>query len=141
MKPRVTFSAFVGVSLGYNGAFLMANPFKKAFLDELSRRFDRPKQLPGSLSLFEIGDGLIRIYIRYSKVHSGKRSFYGLRREDLKQLEGFNSVICFLWDGQAEPVFVPFSDFEDIFSSLTPASDGQFKCQIYGSSGSNVLSG
>jgi hypothetical protein len=109
----------------------MANPIKKVFLDELSKRFGRPKQLPGSLSMFEIGDGLIRIYIRYSKVHPGKRSFYGLRREDLKQLEGFNSVICFLWDGQAEPVFVPFSDFEDLFSSLTPASDGQFKCQIY----------
>jgi hypothetical protein len=28
-------------------------------------------------------------------------------------------------------VFVPFADFEDVFSSLTPASDGQFKCQIY----------
>ena len=51
----------------------MANPVKKVFLDELSRRFGRPKQLPGSLSLFEFGDGLIRIYIRYSKVHPGKR--------------------------------------------------------------------
>jgi hypothetical protein len=36
-----------------------------------------------------------------------------------------------LWDSQTEPVFVPFSDFEDVFSSLTPASDVQFKCQIY----------
>ena len=98
----------------------MANPVKKVFLDELSRRFSKPKQLSGSLSLFEIGDGLARIYVRYSKVHPGKRSFYGLRREDLKQLEGFNSVICFLWDGQVEPAFVPFSDFEDLFGSLTP---------------------
>ncbi len=81
--------------------------------------------------MFEIGDGLVRVYVRYSKIHTGNRSFYGLRREDLKQLEGFNSVICFLWDGQEEPVFVPFADFEDVFSALTPASDGQFKCQIY----------
>ncbi len=109
----------------------MANPVKTIFLDELSRRFGKPKQLSGSLSLFDIGDGLARIYVRYSKVHPGNRSFYGLRKEDLKQLEGFNSLICFLWDSQTEPVFVPFSDFEDIFSSLTPASDGQFKCQIY----------
>lgn len=109
----------------------MANPVKTAFLDKLSKQYGRPKKLPGSLSLFDIGDCVARIYIRYSKVHAGKRPFYGLRREDLKQLEGFNSIICFLWDGQAEPVFVPFSDFEDIFTSLTPASDGQFKCQIY----------
>jgi len=81
--------------------------------------------------LFEIGDGLARIYVRYSKVHPRNRSFYGLRKEDLKQLEGFNSLICFLWDSQTAPVFVPFSDFEDVFSSITPASDGQFKCQIY----------
>lgn len=109
----------------------MANPVKTIFLEELSRRFGKPKHLSGSLSLFEIGDGLARIYVRYSKVHPGNRSFYGLRKEDLKQLEGFNSLICFLWDSQTEPMFVPFSDFEDIFSSLTPASDGQFKCQIY----------
>ena len=109
----------------------MANPVKTAFLDELSKRFGKPKQLSGSLSLFEIGDGAARIYIRYSKVHSGNKSFYGLRKEDLKQLEGFNSLICFLWNSQTEPVFVPFSDFEDVFGSLIPASDGQFKCQIY----------
>lgn len=109
----------------------MANPIKTEFLGALESRFGKPKQLPGSLSLFEIGDGLARIYVRYSKVHPGNRSFYGLRKEDLKQLEGFNSLICFLWDSQTAPVFVPFSDFEDVFSSLTPASDGQFKCQIY----------
>jgi len=109
----------------------MANAVKIQFLHELSIRFGRPKQLSGSFSLFEIGGGAVRLYVRYSKVHSGSRSFYGLRREDLKQLEGFNSLICFLWDRQAEPVFVPFSDFEDVFGSLVPASDGQFKCQIY----------
>lgn len=109
----------------------MANQVKTEFIDELSSRFGKPKQLRGSLSLFEIGEGLARIYVRYSKVHPGNRSFYGLRKEDLKQLEGFNSLICFLWDSQTAPVFVPFSDFEDVFSSLTPASDGQFKCQIY----------
>jgi hypothetical protein len=74
----------------------MANPAKSSFLNALSKRFGRPKQLSGSLSLFEIGDGLVRVYIRYSKIHKGNRSFYGLRKEDLKQLEGFNSVICFL---------------------------------------------
>lgn len=109
----------------------MANLTKTGFLDQLNSRYGKPKQLPGSLSLFEIGDGLARIYIRYSKIHPRNRTFFGLRQDDLKQLEGFNSVICFLWDTQAEPIFIPFSDFEDIFNTLTPASDGQFKAQIY----------
>ena len=86
----------------------MANPVKTAFLDELSKRFGKPKQLSGSLSLFEIGDGAARIYIRYSKVHSGNKSFYGLRKEDLKQLEGFNSLICFLSEQSNRTGLCPF---------------------------------
>jgi hypothetical protein len=109
----------------------MANLIKAAFLEQLSNKYGKPKKLPGSLSLFEIGDGLARLYIRYSKLHERNRTFFGLRQEDLKQLEGFSSVICFLWDTQEEPIFIPFTDFEDIFSALTPASDGQYKVQIY----------
>lgn len=117
----------------------MANPFKTTFLGQLTNRYGKPKQLPGSLSLFEIGDGLARIYIRYSKVHGRNQTFYGLRQEDLRQLEGFNSVICFLWNTQTEPVFIPFLDFEDVFNNLTPASDGQFKAQIYQDDGTTEL--
>lgn len=110
----------------------MPNPFKAAFLEQLANRYGKLKKLPGSLSLYEIGNGLARIYIRYSKVHDGRnQSFYGLRKEDLKHLEGVNSVICFLWNTQVEPAFIPYVDFEEIFNSLTPASDGQFKAQIY----------
>jgi len=105
----------------------MPNPSKVAFLEQLKAKYGKPKQLPGSLSLFEVGDGLARIYIRYSKVHPRNRTFFGLRQDDLKQLEGLNAVICFLWDTQSEPVFIPFTDFEDIFNTLTPASDGQYK--------------
>ncbi|GAB4298708.1 MAG: hypothetical protein Kow0098_24350 [Ignavibacteriaceae bacterium] len=49
----------------------------------------------------------------------------------MKKLEGTNSVICFLWDNQKEPIFIPFSDYEEIFSQINPAADGQFKAQIY----------
>ncbi len=101
----------------------MANQTKATFLEQLKSRYGKPKQLPGSLSLFEIGDGLSRIYVRYSKVHARNRTFFGLRQDDLKQLEGFNSVICFLWNTQTEPIFIPFTDFEDIFHALTPASE------------------
>lgn len=109
----------------------MTNQSKALFLEQLTSRYGKVKQLPGSLSLFEIGEGLARVYIRYSKVHERNRTFYGLRQEDLRQLEGFSSVICFLWNTQTQPVLIPFSDFEDVFNALTPASDGQFKAQIY----------
>jgi len=109
----------------------MANPVKAFFLEQLRSKYGNLKQLPGSLSLFEVGAGLARVYIRYSKIHEGKRTFFGLRQDDLRQLEGSNSVICFLWDTQTEPIFIPFADFEDIFHALTPASDGQYKVQIY----------
>ena len=116
----------------------MPNQFKIEFLKQLEKRFGKPKRLPNSQSLLEIGDGLARIYVRYSKVHEGKRTFYGLRKDDLRQLEGFNSILCFLWSDQTEPVFIPFADFEDIFNSLTPASDGQFKAQIYQDDGTEL---
>ena len=58
-------------------------------------------------------------------------NLYGIRKEDLKQLDGLNSVICFLWDTQKEPLFLPYSEFEEVFTVLEPASDGQIKAQIY----------
>ena len=109
----------------------MPNQVKINFLKNLGERYGKLKKLPNSLSLFEIGDGVCRVYIRYSKVHSRNQSFYGIRKDDLKELDGFNSIICFLWDTQTEPLFLPYSEFEEVFASLEPASDGQIKAQIY----------
>ncbi len=109
----------------------MPNQFKISFLNNLQERYGKLKKLPNSLSLFEIGDGVCRIYIRYLKVHSRNQSFYGIRKEDLKHLDGFNSVICFLGDTQLEPLFIPYAEFEDLFAELQPALDGQIKAQIY----------
>jgi len=36
-----------------------------------------------------------------------------------------------LWDSQKEPLLIPYRDFEEVFATLTPASDGQFKAQVY----------
>jgi hypothetical protein len=56
-------------------------------LEGLSRRFAKLEKLDRSLSLFEIGDGVATIYVRYSKLHAGgRRTFYGLRRDDLRRL-------------------------------------------------------
>lgn len=109
----------------------MPNQVKVDFLNSLQQRYGRLKKLPNSLSLFEIGDGLCRVYVRYSKIHPRNQTFYGIRKEDLLQLDGFNSVICFLWDTQTEPLFVPYGEFEEVFASLVPSSDGQIKAQIY----------
>jgi hypothetical protein len=76
----------------------MANETKADFLEELSQRYGSIRKLENSLSLYEVGDGGARIYIRYSKVHRRNQTFYGLREEDLKKLEGYPAVVCFLWD-------------------------------------------
>ena len=112
---------------------------KKQFLDELSRRFPSLKKSAASQSLFEIPETSSRVYIRYSKVHPDGRTFFGLRQVDLRRLEGQRSVICFLWDEQPMPLLIPYSAFEDVFASLTPADDGQYKAQVYPDADSTEL--
>jgi len=109
----------------------MASKTKKDFLKELTERYGSLHKLEQSQSLYEIGDGAARVYIRYSRVHAGNKTFYGLREKDLQRLEGYPSLICFLWDGQTEPLLVPFSEYEEVFQSVSPAGDGQYKARVY----------
>ncbi|MEW6358805.1 MAG: hypothetical protein AB1696_20895 [Planctomycetota bacterium] len=109
----------------------MPNPTKDKFLRELSHRYGSAKRLPGSYSLIEIAGGAARIYIRYSKVHGRGETFYGLRKQDLQAMEGHPALVCFLWDTQQVPLFLDYSDFEEVFHSIEPASDGQFKAQVF----------
>src|SRR3990170_2220922 len=109
----------------------MPSETKTTFLRELTRRYGALRKLYRTQSLYEIANGLARVYIRYSRVHHPNKAFYGLRDEDLRKLEGHPSVICFLWDGQADPLFVPFSEYEGVFHSTSPAGDGQYKAQVY----------
>ena len=109
----------------------MANESKNTFLEELTNRFGPPKRLAGSQSLFDLGKNDARIYVRYSTIHPGNKTFYGLREQDLRRLEGSLSFICFLWNEQSEPLLIPYSAFEDVFQSSHPASDGQYKVQVY----------
>jgi hypothetical protein len=109
----------------------MPSEAKREFLRNLGQRSPRLRKLEGSQSLYEVGDGGARLYIRYSKVHPDGRTFYGLRQEDLRALAGHRSLICFLWDSQREPLLVPYSQYEEVFHSVAPASDGQYKAQVY----------
>lgn len=108
----------------------MANDVKERVLGEVKKRFPSCMKMQGSQSLYDLGNGA-RLYIRYSKLHPGNRTFYGLRKADLQQLDGHPSLICFLWDTQVDPLFVPYADFEDVFTNLNPANDGQYKAQVY----------
>ena len=109
----------------------MPNPTKESFLAELKRRVGSVVKLPDSNSLFEIGNGAARIYIRYSKVHPRGQTFFGLRKNDLKHLEGRDSFIVFLWDNQPAPLFMPYGAYEGLLNTIEPAGDGQFKAQVY----------
>lgn len=109
----------------------MPPTLKDSLIDDLTRRFGSITKLSRTQSLYELGQGKARIYIRYSKVHNRSQTFFGLRRDDLRQLEGRQAFICFLWDGQPEPLFVPFLQFEEVFAEIQPAADGQYKVQIY----------
>jgi hypothetical protein len=104
---------------------------RSQFMTELVGRFGRVRSLPGSRSLFELSDARTRVYVRYSKQHGRGRTFFGLRRDDIRQLDGHPSVLCFLWDGQQEPLVVPYEDYEEVFRVTEPASVGQYKAQVY----------
>ena len=109
----------------------MPNPVKLAFLDKLTKKYGPSKKLEGSQSLYSIAGGKALIYIRYSKIHNGDSTFYGLRQEDLQRLQGQSAAVCFLSNGQSEPLIVPYSEYEDVLGSTNPASDGQYKVRVY----------
>jgi hypothetical protein len=108
----------------------MANIHKAQFLDSLQRQLGALRPLKNSKSLFMVGSDAAVVYFRYSKVHEGGKTFFGLRAVDLRQLEGRNGFLCLLLDDGSPPVCIPYADFEDVFRSLEPASDGQFKVQL-----------
>ncbi|MFQ5662394.1 MAG: hypothetical protein ACE5HL_00995 [Terriglobia bacterium] len=108
----------------------MPNIYKANILEALRKRFGEVHKIQGSQSLFKLGNDAARIYIRYSKVHGGGRTFFDLREVDIRQLEGHNSFLCFLLDDGSPPLFIPYADFEEIFRSAQVAKDGQYKVQL-----------
>ena len=57
----------------------MPNLAKPKLLAELKNRYGSIRKLDSSQSLYEIGDGAVRIYFRYSKLHKRSEAFFGLR--------------------------------------------------------------
>jgi hypothetical protein len=104
---------------------------RRSFLASLRARYGEVRHLERSQSLLEIPGTDVRLYLRYSRMHERGAAFYGLRQKDLRQLEGYRSFICLLWNGQAEPLLLPFAEYEDVFGSIVPGDDGQFKAHLY----------
>jgi len=117
----------------------VSNVHKARLLHDLGERFGTLQKIAGSQSLFILGDDAARIYVRYSRVHEGGGTFFGLRELDLRQLEGRNAFICFLVDDGSPPLFVPYPDFEEVFRAAQPASDGQYKAQLISQHGTLEL--
>ncbi len=104
---------------------------REAFLRELAERTG-PLTRPGkSRSLLELSDGRTFVYVRYSRVHPKGATFYGLREEDLRELDGRTAFVALLWDGQDEPLLLPLAAFGELFDQAEPAADGQVKAQVY----------
>ncbi len=116
----------------------MPNLLKQSLVAELSQRFGALRRLPGSNSLFSLGQDDARVYFRYSRMHE-RKSFFGLRQVDLAQLDGHNSFICFFSDDGAPPLFVPHTDFEGVIRQSPLATDGQYKAQIIAGNGTREL--
>ncbi len=117
---------------------VLANPHKSDLLSQLATRYGQVRKLEGSASLFEFA-GSVRIYVRYSKLHPMGRTFFGLRTLDLRQLEGHTSFLCFIVDDGSPPLFIPYSDFEEVFHEAVPAADGQYKVQLLNGNGGMEL--
>jgi len=117
----------------------MPNVLKAGIIETLRARFGELRKVGGSQSLFTVGHDAARIYFRYSKIHPGGRTFFGLREVGLRQLEGHNAFICFLRDDASEPLFVPYADFEEVFRNAQPANDGQYKVQLVSDRGALEL--
>jgi len=109
----------------------MKDPVRDIFTRGLRERFGDVRKLPGSQSLYEIpGKGAV-FYLRYSKLHSGNRTFFGLRKQDLRRLQARAAYIALLWEKQEQPLVIPFAEYEDVFDETPPAPDGQYKVQVY----------
>jgi len=112
----------------------MPNSFVQNIIDKINLDFGQMTKIGDGKSLYEISSNKVVIYFRYSKLTQRSKmqtTFYGLRKEDIKLLSGKNSFICFVWDNCEEPVLLPFKNYEYLFGSVSPSSDGQYKAFIF----------
>lgn len=113
----------------------MANVYVENIKKRIQDNFGGIEKIGDGYSLFKIKSNDVFIYFRYSKLSSrsktSKQTFFGLRKEDLDIMQGKKAFICFVWDNNEAPILFPFTQFENYFNNVSPASDGQYKTSIY----------
>jgi len=109
----------------------MGNKSRINVIEKLKEKYGTLEKVGNGQSLFAIPSAEAIIYFRYSKLFQGsantKRTFYGLRKEDIDQLHGKNAYICFLTDNENYDIVVPFNIYKNYFNGVIPATDGQYK--------------
>lgn len=113
----------------------MSMIIRDKIIKQIENKFGKLQKIGNTKSLFHIPSIDVLIYFRYSKMH-GKNTnkpfcFYGLRKEDIIQMQGKKSFICFLCDDETKIFLVPFNTYEIYFSQTPPSSDGQYKTNIH----------
>ncbi len=112
----------------------MGSPHYQNIIDKIKNDFGEIKRVGDGYTLYFISSIDAFIYLRYSKLtikNKSKSAFYGLRKEDLLLMQGKKAFICFVWDDELSPLLVPFAYYEQYFTEIEPAKDGQFKTQIF----------
>jgi len=112
----------------------MANIYVKNILQKIVNDFGTAKKIGTGNSLFHIQSNNTLIYFRYSKISKSNNyssSFYGLRNEELKLMQGKNAFICFVWNNDDSPILIPYSRFEYYLNLHPPSNDGQYKVHLF----------
>jgi hypothetical protein len=117
-------------SLGINRK-IMSNEYRIKIISKLKEKYGGIENIGDGFSLVYIPAINSIIYFRYSKIsYSGKvttKTFYGLRKNDIDLMQGKKAFICFLTDDATKDIVIPFQQFENYFSAISPSSDGQYK--------------
>jgi hypothetical protein len=113
----------------------MANPCYEKLIALLTSNYGELKRMGNGYTLYNASSVDAIFYFRYSKTTPSNKNaltaFYGLRKEDLRLMQGKKSFICFLTDDENKSVFIPFQNYESFFFETSPAGDGQYKTNIF----------
>jgi hypothetical protein len=121
----------------------MAKEYHERVLKKLQEKYGAIKNIGDGYSLYYVSAADFLVYFRYSKISevgkTTKKTFYGLRKEEIALMRGKKSYICFLTDSDEKNIVIPFQQFEHYFIDATPSTDGQYKAfTIFKSTGTDL---
>jgi hypothetical protein len=109
----------------------MANDRRIKVINKVREKYGSVKNIGDGYSLYYIPTADFILYFRYSKITKTgkniKKTFYGLRKDDITLMRGKKSYLCFLTDDETKDIVIPFGQFEHYFIDVSPSADGQYK--------------